>query len=374
MTAYRTTIVVGPSPPPVNGMSVATECVREMLDRNAYRVVHIDTADRRGLANVGKLDVMNVLLALRHGARFATLLLTNRDATVYVPIAQNTMGFLRDCLFLLPSRLLRCPTVIHLHGSAFGEFYRTSSRGMRALVRLALGNVARAVVLGESTAAIFDGIIPRDRIRVVPNGIEDLFASREPGEVGISEEPLTILYLSALTEDKGFLDLLDAAARLGEAGGSVKIKLAGEILNQRDRVRSAELAARLPSHVGVEFLGPVGLEEKIGLLKTADVFVFPPRQAEGLPYAILEAMCAGLPVVTTDSGCIPEVVRNGEEGVVIQRGRVDLLAGALERLRLNPRLREDMGRKARDRWRHEYSIDIWERRMLQVFCETQGFM
>ena len=78
-------------------MSVATECVREMLDRNAYRVVHIDTADRRGLANVGKLDVMNVLLALRHGARFATLLLTNRAAAGGGPLARKAMGERGGC-------------------------------------------------------------------------------------------------------------------------------------------------------------------------------------------------------------------------------------------------------------------------------------
>lgn len=369
MTTTKTVVVVGPSPPPINGMSVATEYVCGMLGRGAYRVVHLDTADRRGLGNVGKLDFGNVVLALRHGARFARLLLANRGAIVYVPIAQNTMGFLRDCLFLLPSRLLRRRTVIHLHGSAFAEFYKTSSRVMRALVRLALAKVARAIVLGESTAGIFDGILPRDRIRVVPNGIEDLFAGRELGKLGTSDQPFTVLYLSALTEGKGFLDLLDAAALLGEPGGSVKIKLAGELVSQSARRRSVEFVARLPSHVEVEFLGPVGLEDKVALLQAADVFVFPPRQAEGLPYSILEAMCAGLPVVTTDSGCIAEVIRDGQEGFVLQRGRVDLLADALERLRMNRELRLQMGQRARERWRREYSIGEWEERMLAVFSE-----
>src|SRR6266849_5885256 len=99
-------LIIGPSPPPYNGMSIATELVLNAV-RDEVSAVHLDTADRRGLSNVGKLDMVNILLAVYHGIKFLWLVTVKRPDIVYVQIAQDWLAFLRDCLFLVPARLLR---------------------------------------------------------------------------------------------------------------------------------------------------------------------------------------------------------------------------------------------------------------------------
>src|SRR5438105_3153080 len=93
-------LAVGLLPPPHNGMSTATEYLIEASQSWPFKVVLLDIADRRGLRNVGRLDVWNVVLAVRHALEYQRRLASLKPALVYVPIAQNMLGFLRDCVFL----------------------------------------------------------------------------------------------------------------------------------------------------------------------------------------------------------------------------------------------------------------------------------
>src|SRR5713226_1052979 len=172
-------VLIGPSPPPYNGMSVATELLlRAMGDEIAF--VHVDTADRRGLANIGKIEMGNVFLALYHGLKCFWVLLGKRPQVVYVQISQAWLAFLRDCLFLIPARLLRRKVIVHLHGGYFGTFYRETSPLMRQIIRFALGGAACGIVLGKNVGGAFNDIIPPERIRIVPNGIPDPCKGQAP--------------------------------------------------------------------------------------------------------------------------------------------------------------------------------------------------
>ncbi|MDP8962201.1 MAG: glycosyltransferase, partial [Actinomycetota bacterium] len=82
-------------------------------------------------------------------------------------------------------------------------------------------------------------------------------------------------------------------------------------------------------------------------LAQSDIFVLPSR-SEGFPLAIVEAMLAGLPVVASRVGGVPEAVRNGETGLLVPKDDPDRLATALQRLIDDPELRLGMGRRGRD--------------------------
>ena len=137
-------LVVGPTPPPYNGMSVATQNVLELLERD-FEIIHLDTADRRPLATVGRLDIRNILLAFRHALRFLLLAGSRRPEAVYVPIAQAPLGFLRDACFLVPARLLGLRTIVHLHGGHFARFHAGAPGPLRTLIRYSLGHATAAI-------------------------------------------------------------------------------------------------------------------------------------------------------------------------------------------------------------------------------------
>lgn len=359
-------LTIASTPPPHNGMTRATELVLEALGKNGA-VMHLDTADRRGLSNVGKFDFGNLYLAARHGAKFLWLLLTKRPRVVYVPIAQAWLPFLRDCLFLIPARLLGRRVIVHLHGGYFGKFYQKTSSLMRSIIRFALGKASCAIVLGNNVADAFAGILPPEKIRVVPNGIPDVF-----GEQGRAERnrPIPVLlYLSGLDAKKGTLNLLRALPKVRERVGPFQAIFAGEWFSQQGKQTADQLIQSLDLHEMVEFVGPVGPDRKRELLQQANVFILPSLN-EGQPYAILEAMSAGLPVVSTKVGCIPEMIRDGIEGFLVPPGEIDALADRIVRLLADQVLRETMGRAARQRFLDHYTYDRFAEDMRSVFAEV----
>lgn len=359
-------LLIGPTPPPYNGMSVATELVKKALDE-VVSSVHIDTADRRGLSNVGKIDFTNVFLAFTHGAKFLRMLAAKRPEIVYVPISQAWIPFMRDCLFALPARIFGKKLIVHLHGSYFGEFYRNASRPMQALIRYALGRTAAAVVLGENAEAAFDGIIPRNRIHVVPNGIVDRFIEQSHKEENQHHNrKLRLLFLSTLLPSKGLFDLLEVLHKVRDCAGTVQAVFAGEWCSKFDRQKALKIVHSCGLQDLVSFAGPAGPCEKVRLLRAADVFVLPTRN-EGQPYAILEAMAAALPIISTTVGCIPETVRDGIEGFLIPPGDLEALAERICHLMLDEDCRRRMGRAARARFLAEYTFEKFAQRLRAVF-------
>jgi glycosyltransferase involved in cell wall biosynthesis len=362
-----TVLIIGPTPPPFNGMSVATELVLKALG-SSVSTIHLDTADRRGLSNLGKLDLMNVVLALYHGLKYLWLLLFKRPKVVYVPIAQATLPFLRDCLFLVPARLLRKKLVVHLHGGHFGTFYQGASPAMRGIIRFALGRADLAIVLGSSLVGAFAGVIPADRIRVVPNGIPDHFQglSKSAPSAGTGK----ILFLSTLMREKGTLDLLAAIPRVRERIPDVHVSFAGEWFRIEDRDAAQKLVTDLSLESCTRFLGPVAPPFKYDLLKDADLFVMPTRyKNEGHPYVILEAMSAGLPVISTNAGCISETVIDRVTGFVVEAGNTEALADKITVLLEDDVLRRKMAEASRKRFLEFYTFARFSRDMEGIFAE-----
>ena len=359
-------LLVGPSPPPYNGMSVATELMFEALG-NDVQIVRLDTADRRGISNIGKLELGNLLLAVRHGVQSIWLLFSKRPSIVYVPISQAWLPFLRDCLFLIPARLSGRKIIVHLHGGYFGTFYRETSSLMRRIIRYALARVSIAIVLGKNVLDSFDDILPPERIRIIPNGIPDYFAGLEQGR-DRHEKP-TLLYLSALDSQKGVLDLLEAIPQVIKQSGPVRVTLAGEWYSQRDRELADHLVGKFGIEEWVAFVGAVGPRQKKNLLVASDILILPSRN-EGQPYAILEAMAAGLPVISTRVACIPETVRDGVDGFLIEPGDINSLAEKIGLLIRDEKLRYRMGQSARQRFLEEYTYEKFAARIRAVFREA----
>ena len=151
-----------------------TELILKSELQAEFPMVHLDISDHREISNVGRFELTNVVLALKSVFQLAYNLVRVRPALVYLPIAKNRVGFLRDGLFILMARTLRRRIVIHFHASGFDDFYRAEPSVMRGFVRACLsGSRTHVIVLGECLRSQFDGLVPAARIHVVPNGILD---------------------------------------------------------------------------------------------------------------------------------------------------------------------------------------------------------
>ncbi len=363
-------LIIGPSPPPYNGMSITSELVLRLSSKKKFSLIHLDTADRRGLSNMGKLDFTNIYLAFLHGWRFAWLLLTKNPDIIYVPISQATSPFLRDCFFLIPGRILGKKVIIHLHGGYFREFYRMTSPLMKALVRFALSKVNRAIVLGYALKGLFEGIIPQDKVAIIPNGHED-FMIRVGMKDSSKNDPPKVLFLSTLMREKGIVDVLRSIPFVVKEIKHIRFIFAGEWFREETRREAMNLIDECGLDPYVEIKGVVVGKEKYDLLKKCDMFVFPTYYPyEGHPRVVLEAMCAGLPIITTDQGCIRETVIDGEDGFVVEKQHPEASAEKIILLSKDKALRKRMGQASRERFLAYYTADKFLERLAKVFEEV----
>jgi glycosyltransferase involved in cell wall biosynthesis len=189
----------------------------------------------------------------------------------------------------------------------------------RAVKRLLARRVAAVIAVSRSDARFLEEEfgLPAARLHVVENGVE---LDGYPGLRARGGE-FRIGYLGALEPKKGIEDLLHAASLLSVA--DVEVALAGE----------GSLAAALAGRPRCRLHGRVA--DPRSFLAGLDVFAFPSHQ-EAMPLALLEAMAAGLPVVATRVGGIPEAVEDGISGLLVPPHRPDLLGAALARIAADP--------------------------------------
>lgn len=354
-------VVIGPVPPPAHGVSVSTSLVlaNEAL-RRRFEVHHLDTSDRRSGANINTWDVTNVLLGLGALARLARLL-RGRPGVVYLALPQGAPAFLRDSLFIHLSARRGWKVAGHLRGGEFDRFYEQQGSLYRRWIRFTMSRLDSVAVLGASLRRIFDGLVVPERIAVVPNGTPDLHAG------GYERDPDAVLFLSNLRARKGLLEAIDTALLVIEEHPTARFVFAGNWydseLERQARARAAPAAGR------IRFVPPVAEEGKRELLLSSALLLFPPVEPEGHPRVVLEALAAGMPVVTTDRGAIAETVIHGECGFVLDAPVPEQLATHVLELLRDPRLRTRMGRAARARYLSEYAEERTDRR-LATWLET----
>ncbi len=304
---------------------------------------------------------------------------------------RGTWDFFSTVALAALHRKLR-PHVVHWHAArahALGTVAallapgpaRVLSRRVDFPVRRSLGSRLLYAFPPEIIAAISGGVrdallrsgVDGSRIRVVPSGIDlhpyaaafDRAALR--ARLGVPTGVLLALNVAALAPHKSQTVLLQAVARLRLRCPGLRTWIAGEG-PLGETLRREHDALGLGD--AVRFLGFRNDVED--LLRAADLFCIS-SYLEGLGTSILDAMAAGLPVVATRTGGIPEIVADGETGLLVPPRDPEALAGALERLASDAELRAAMGNRGRDRVR-AYSADrtadltravyleAWERR------------
>ncbi len=358
----RALILIGPTPPPIHGSAFATLHLIAAVADAGRLAGHLETGeDDRPVFNTGVFDAINVYLGLKHVLALILLLRRHRDADLHVPISQNRWGFARDAIFIWLGHLARRRVIAHLYGGLFADFY-ASRRGLeRRFVERTFAVVDEAWVETPNRVTIFRGLLPDDRIRVLENTADDM----GPPESRPDDGRLRLLFLANLIPEKGHGDLLSALELIaGRGGGDIDLRLIGEVEAteaERVRQRAAKLAA---AGIDVELREPVMGAVKRGQYRWADALVLPSRYPpEGQPLVLLEAMSAGLPVIGSDHSGIPFTVLDGEQGLIVPKGRIEPLAAAIERLRDEPELRRSLGASGRERYLSRYDEESFKVRV-----------
>ncbi len=332
-------VMLGPAPDARGGIASVLRVWRDAGLEEGRAVRHLATyVDGGALAKL--LAFVAALL------RFGGLLATGRVAAVHAHSASNA-SFRRKSLLLGLARLAGKPYIFHLHGGAFDRYHAGASALERAWIARTVRGARVVFVLSETWASWLRQTIGHPDVRVLPNPVLPVTLPAD-----VQREPQTLLFLGRLEEEKGAFVLIDALARLAGVRPELRLVMAGE--GDLARVRAAVAAAGMSERV--ELPGWVAGELKACLLARAGIFVLPSR-FEGVPMAMLEAQAAGLPVVATRVGGIPQVIREGVNGLLAEPDDVASLVTALKPLLADAALARRMGEAGRRRVLDGYGIE-----------------
>jgi glycosyltransferase involved in cell wall biosynthesis len=288
-----------------------------------------DPITRFPIHGFGRRDTARQLL------RFARWCRDNRIAVLHTwDIYSNVFGLPGAALARVPLRI----------GSRRGLGGPPKVRRLQTMAC----HCAHRMVANSRAAAnqlISQGVAP-DRINIIPNGIDlSMFPVRQR-----SAPPRTITMVACLREEKRIDVLIASVPRILTRYPDVEFQIVGD---GRCREQLMEVATALGVLPKVRFMGH--RDDVPAILSESDLFVLP-SESEASPNVILEAMAAGLPVVASNVGGIPELVTDGVTGSLVAPADSDALAAALLDLLDHPGRATAFGQAGRARIEQEYSF------------------
>jgi glycosyltransferase involved in cell wall biosynthesis len=248
---------------------------------------------------------------------------------------------LRKILLARMALRAKQPVVLHAHGSMFAEFFDGLPKCLQRVVGENLARADRVIVLSKQWKDFYTrrcGIAERSvAIFCNPAAMPEVVPDRTAHSL------VQFLFLGRIGHRKGAFDLLRAFAALpNNVRQHARLVFAGD--GEVDELK--QQARKLGDKVDVHSW--INAQQRNELFAASDVFVLPSYN-EGVPMALLEAMGAGLPVITTPVGGIPDVVDDQQEGLLVTPGDVSTLSAAMLLMITDPNRRKKCAERARQR-------------------------
>lgn len=277
-------------------------------------------------------------------------------------------GYPTGWAVLLASRKLGVPNVVSIQGGD-GHWVGSCCETHRVAMCEVLAHANALLIGGKSFVGEVCDRLGSDpaRFTIVPGAVDTARFAQGTGD-GLPKPhaaPVRLLYHGRVDRRKGVLDFLDALALLRENGTPFAATISGI---GPDVDASKERAAELGfPEKAVRFTGYADYEHVPELYRHADVFVSP-TYAEGFSNTILEAMAAGLAVVSTHSVGVSDCLRDGENGLLVEPGDVEALAAALTRIVEDEPLRRRIALDGLAECRRVYSWTTVGRQIMEVYA------
>jgi len=316
-------VLLGPSREAISGVTTHLNSLLGSRLATRFDLVHFQVGSegrREGLlARMVRLAVSPFALA-------ATILRTDAEV-VHVNTSLNAKAYWRDLVYVAVAKLCGARVLYQVHGGMLDSF--TGANALFGWFARAAARLPDAVVvLSRAQHEAFRARAPGQAIEVVPNGIDCEPYKRYNRAAPERAAPLRLIYIGRLVPEKGLPEIIEALRLATSRGLAARLVLAGsgpEEARLRQQVRDAGLTR------DVAFVGPAHGQQKAQLLAQADAFVLA-SYAEGLPYSLLEAMAAGVVPIVPPAGGVPDVLLDGEHGLLVAPRDAHAVAEAICRL------------------------------------------
>lgn len=310
-------VITAPSLDEHKNVSGISTIVRQIIAHGSHRFVHFQAGREDG-------EPANALWLLKQALlpfRLALCVLREKADLVHINTALTDLSIWRDAALAKAVRMTGRPIVLSVHG---GKYLLNPIEDTR--LAAAIESMFRAAGI----VVVYSDLEKREVTRrwknldvgVLPNAVP-----QRDGPIVVRDNPEpVIIFFGRLHESKGLNEMVKAFARLKADGFDFQFSCFG------DGPMKNEFIGQMRETMGERFHygGVLRSSEKFSALDKADIFLLPSIYGEGLPMAILEAMAAGCIVVASEMASVAAVIRDGDNGYLVEPGNVEQLVSRLK--------------------------------------------
>lgn len=357
--ASRQIIITSPSLNPEENVSGVSEVVRFIIQNNTERqYLHFTIGKKDGeggglLQRIGRIR--------KTYKEWKDFLKEHPDALVHYSFPLDVKSVVRDIFFIGHAYKQRRKMIVHIHGGLYLTKKNRPWLINRMMHRIFSWDIPFVVLSGREKEIVQQEFGAR-RVEVLPNCVDLTDAESFARTYKKGDKPLTIGYLGRIEVNKGMDWLLLACERLRREGVRFRLVLAGkEELGSNYLESFSNLLGESFHYAGV-----VSCEAKAAFLRSLDVFMLP-TYFEGLPMSLLETMSYGAVPVTTPVGSIPEVVKDGENGLFIKVKDEQSIVDVLRRLNNDRALLPRLSEQARETIFKQFSPKVYTEKLNALY-------
>ena len=290
-------------------------------------------------------------------AEFWHWMLFHKEIQIVHVHGASDASFWRKRIFVNIAKMFGKKVVYHCHGAEFKQFANQHYGAVSKFLK----KCDCIIALSESWKGWFEDTFHYPHVVVVKNVINMPKVSK------IEHSCFTMLFLGRLGKRKGIYDLLEVICNhKNDFRNKLKVLLGGD--GDIEIVKSIIAENNLADIV--EYKGWVSGEMKADLFNQSDAYILPSYN-EGLPISVLEAMSYSLPVISTNVGGIPEILKNGQNGFIVEPGDKKAIYDAIKQMMNNKTMCKNMGNKSKEMV-SEHLPQFVEGQLTKLYADING--
>lgn len=342
-------------PPPITGVTKMCTAVLENEELfKKFNTKMIGLSYAKDVKSTGELNPLKFIKLFSNLVKTKFTVLTFWPDLVYFVPSLTGVPFLRDFLFILIMKFFRRKIIFHMHGTGLKDA-ALKSKFYKKLYSFSFNN-SEIITLSEKLMFDLDFLTPT-KIHILPNGIIDL-----PSSVESVSNPCNpwnhsnLLFVSNFYDYKGIPELIELLAEVHKRGHNFTCKIAGE-----ENHLTAILLQQMIDNNGlkekVEYAGSVTGDDLFKLYQQSDIFIYPTKK-DAMPLVILEAMRAGLAILSNPVGAISDMIGNDPITLPTSENLISLLT--------NPDKTRKLGEQNRKTFEQKFTIDKFNQALVII--------
>lgn len=349
-------LITAPSLDTKNNVSGISSVVNNILSTSDLNYIHFEV----GKQDKEKRNINWVLKQFFLPIRLFNVFISNQVDIFHLNAPLNKLSIFRDFILILVAKLFRKKTLLHFHG---GEFLikRPNNRFLTKFLKFYFSLGDKIVTLSEYEKELVNKIysIPLEKIVALENCVIPLENIKKE-----KKEKARIIFLGRIVESKGINEIIAAMKKLFDTRKDFEFYLYG-IGPLENRIKE-----ELESYMSecFEFKGIVSGKAKDNAMSESDIFLLPSLYGEGLPIALLEAMNTENICIVSDDGSMGTVIKNGENGYIVQKGNIEDLFDKLQcSIKLIKNENNKISKNAKNTISEKYNCFVYSKKLKEIY-------